>query len=551
MRSRELNIEPIPKLYRGRGELHFALKTSRDWARARWFWHRLIVLLGLLIVASSSRAQTPGSLYTWSDNTPETWQAWGYETLGPFYPTESWNTAALSASGGNLIVTENATGSGGTVVGGKEWIFDDFNRSRENWNSVKGNTDLTGLETVQIDIQHNSPTATVNVNFFLVAYQNNQATTVTSGPSWPIGPGLNTITFPLNLLSTQLQGNIKNIMIVPDVHTSVGNLTWKLSNVRSTGTPLAYRDIVTNNAGTPDEGLDGAFPLNTSDMAAISGNTGSVSQLGLSRNPAGTGSLQWTDLGDHGNSNNVSGASIGWGNGAGWRNAIPGSPTSGNSYNERVSDFSNYDRMTVRISAQDNVNPSGTVGIDGVFLESAANSIGTTLPTQYLTTDGQYHDLVYDLSSVSFLQTIENWGLDVAAHPNDIVFNIDNIRLWNSAVPAGVPGDYNGNGVVDAGDYVQWRKGGVLQNEGVTPGSNTAEDYTFWRSRYGATSGSGSGLGRSTIPEPSSAMLFVAAMLVWMGNHRGGKSKVSPSSRYPVRSIAMPAGIYSDGREEK
>ncbi|HEX3600222.1 MAG TPA: PEP-CTERM sorting domain-containing protein, partial [Lacipirellulaceae bacterium] len=76
----------------------------------------------------------------------------------------------------------------------------------------------------------------------------------------------------------------------------------------------------------------------------------------------------------------------------------------------------------------------------------------------------------------------------------------------------GVPGDYNGNGVVDAADYVLWRNGGPLQND-PTPGVQAA-DYTFWRSRFGATSGSGSSLaGASAVPEPTSLILFVAGAL--------------------------------------
>ena len=47
------------------------------------------------------------------------------------------------------------------------------------------------------------------------------------------------------------------------------------------------------------------------------------------------------------------------------------------------------------------------------------------------------------------------------------------------------PGDYNGNGSVDAGDYVLWRKGGPLQNEVDNPGTVNAADYTAWRARYG------------------------------------------------------------------
>ena len=70
-------------------------------------------------------------------------------------------------------------------------------------------------------------------------------------------------------------------------------------------------------------------------------------------------------------------------------------------------------------------------------------------------------------------------------------------------------GDYNNDGKVDAADYVIWRKGGALQNETVTPGSVTPEDYTPWRINYGATSpGSGSGLGTgNAVPEPGSALL--------------------------------------------
>ena len=62
-------------------------------------------------------------------------------------------------------------------------------------------------------------------------------------------------------------------------------------------------------------------------------------------------------------------------------------------------------------------------------------------------------------------------GVNLFAHPNDIVINVDNIRY---DFVAGVPGDYNGNFVVDAADYVLWRKGGPLQNEVDTPGTVNA-----------------------------------------------------------------------------
>lgn len=46
--------------------------------------------------------------------------------------------------------------------------------------------------------------------------------------------------------------------------------------------------------------------------------------------------------------------------------------------------------------------------------------------------------------------------------------------------------DYDNNGVVDASDYVLWRKGGPLQND-ATPDSVGPDDYTYWRYRFGGT----------------------------------------------------------------
>jgi hypothetical protein len=81
-----------------------------------------------------------------------------------------------------------------------------------------------------------------------------------------------------------------------------------------------------------------------------------------------------------------------------------------------------------------------------------------------------------------------------------------------STATAGVAGDYNGNGVVDMADYVLWRNGGPLQNESASPGVTDSADYDFWRSHFGATSGSGSGLGGSAVPEPTAMMLGLIAM---------------------------------------
>jgi hypothetical protein len=84
-----------------------------------------------------------------------------------------------------------------------------------------------------------------------------------------------------------------------------------------------------------------------------------------------------------------------------------------------------------------------------------------------------------------------------------------------------VPGDYNGNGVVDAADYVLWRKGGPLLNQIDDPSQVNAQDYSQWRARFSSTlAGPGGGsIANAPIPEPSAIVLF---LLGFMASARTG-----------------------------
>lgn len=101
-------------------------------------------------------------------------------------------------------------------------------------------------------------------------------------------------------------------------------------------------------------------------------------------------------------------------------------------------------------------------------------------------------------------------------------FNVSSPYTWDisklyttgevtlTAAPGIVPGDFNGNGTVDAADYVVWRKG-----ISVAP---TQENYNSWRSRFGQPGGSGAGATDYTspsaeslptaVPEPASLLLL-------------------------------------------
>jgi hypothetical protein len=84
---------------------------------------------------------------------------------------------------------------------------------------------------------------------------------------------------------------------------------------------------------------------------------------------------------------------------------------------------------------------------------------------------------------VHAVEVLLNGGLEDSAGPQG----------WSltQSITAGAEGDYNGNGVVDAADFVQWRNGGPLQNEVETPGQVTPEDNTAWRARFGNSGGGG------------------------------------------------------------
>ncbi len=97
-------------------------------------------------------------------------------------------------------------------------------------------------------------------------------------------------------------------------------------------------------------------------------------------------------------------------------------------------------------------------------------------------------------------------------------FSLDNIRIGttfadvNPAAPPLLTGDYNGNGTVDAADYVLWRNGGPLQNDPIGSPITTAQ-YGQWVANFGKP---GAGLGSSlqAVPEPGTLVgLLVMAII--------------------------------------
>jgi hypothetical protein len=88
--------------------------------------------------------------------------------------------------------------------------------------------------------------------------------------------------------------------------------------------------------------------------------------------------------------------------------------------------------------------------------------------------------------------------------------------------PAPMDGDYNGDLTVNAADYTVWRNAvaGAYNPiaDGDGDGTNDHDDYVIWKWNYGNTSELGSGASQqNSIPEPTTALLMLLAMLVSAG----------------------------------
>jgi hypothetical protein len=337
-------------------------------------------------------------LYTW-DNTGN-----------PQPNIENWvknfgtNTVTLdNLTPGELRIIE--TGTAGEDIA----ISDGANRVRESATAGSGGTDLTGLDFLEFDIGH-SGVGNIGVQFYL---QGGLGFTYNTLANLNVTPGVNTYQVPLAAVPADQLLYVRTLGFQAFDHIAEGNVTWTLREVRSGGVPLDSRALITHAAGTGDGGLQGAIA--NFDLPAIQGNNGGQNQTGLSWNPAGTGSLQWTDLGGQ------QGAAIGWGNGTAWN---------GNTFNNREFDLSNYSQMIVRISATDPLNGGGTVGMNAYIQSnnfsfvSVEGGAGRNLPI-----DGQFHDLVWNFSGLANSNAIDLVGINLFGHAQNLVMNVDSITF--------------------------------------------------------------------------------------------------------------------------
>jgi hypothetical protein len=103
---------------------------------------------------------------------------------------------------------------------------------------------------------------------------------------------------------------------------------------------------------------------------------------------------------------------------------------------------------------------------------------------------------------------------------SNIYPDMDLLDLYSQAeldaaiLPQSVEGDYNGDGTVDAADYVLWRK-----DPGAFGGDPAG--YNTWRTNFGGGSGAGATL--SAVPEPTSVGLLLIGLAALTARRFGNR----------------------------
>ena len=125
--------------------------------------------------------------------------------------------------------------------------------------------------------------------------------------------------------------------------------------------------------------------------------------------------------------------------------------------------------------------------------------------------DGNLHLVGFDTSTFG----PKSGTIQIASTSQQVANGLINIPVNYTVIAAGIPGDYNGNGIVDAADYTPWRdslNASVATGtgaDGSPDGIVNSGDFDMWRANFGAMTG---GAARTAVPEPSNALLVILAV---------------------------------------
>jgi hypothetical protein len=217
--------------------------------------------------------------------------------------------------------------------------------------------------------------------------------------------------------------------------------------------------------------------------------------------------------------------------------------------------------LTVTVGSAGTLGGNGTVGgavtNNGTIAPGVASgtNIGT-LTTNAGVTDGANSNWAFELNGATSDQLVVNGNINLSAvdtlnvsgspgsstswiigtYTGTVTGVFDTVTPGYSVTYtggnitlnlAGLPGDFNSDGKVDAGDYATWRKNdgpnAALPNDNGV--GNQAARFSLWRANFGKPPGSGSGLGGTAVPEPATCALL-CILVSLLGTRRFNRVRV-------------------------
>lgn len=164
-------------------------------------------------------------------------------------------------------------------------------------------------------------------------------------------------------------------------------------------------------------------------------------------------------------------------------------------------DLSNLTFNVARGGAATPRNYDVRTSLNGVDFTSLTGvvEINTVRPT--------FTSVSVDLSGAQFQDLSSPLTFRIHFYSPDFTQNVDfddiTVNGLVASVSPGLTGDYNGDGSVDAADYVEWRRNNI----------NGQQGYDDWRANFGnALPGSGSGSLASAVAAPEPTAWLLAAM---------------------------------------
>ncbi len=191
----------------------------------------------------------------------------------------------------------------------------------------------------------------------------------------------------------------------------------------------------------------------------------------------------------------------------------------------------------VTVSPEEVIFPTEEVQLE-ISLVSGSCCIYHTQPT---TTEFFGNNFVVSVFAESGALAIPDQRLEVATlgslAPGDYNYDVDlttsggifnpiTERISGSFVVSPVPdADFNGNGTVEGRDFLDWQSNvgitsGATRDQGDADSNGTvdASDLAIWKAQYGAPQPLATAA--TTIPEPTSATLCIAAICLAIGRER-------------------------------